>query len=445
MPNLSVPQLRQLEAQIRQVLPQFDAAHVVGMRLAQLHDFPADLGGEHVVEHTYGGATLKVIANPVTDRGGARVGTVVQWIDRTAEIATEREVETIVSGALDGDLTHRIVEHGKSGFFHTLATGVNQLIDNMAETVRTITIAASEVRTGSQEIARGNANLSQRTEEQAASLEETASSMEEMTSTVKSNADNAAQASRLAQAARSQAERGSGVVQSAVAAMAGINGASSKIADIIGVIDEIAFQTNLLALNAAVEAARAGDQGRGFAVVAAEVRNLASRSAEAAKEIKTLIQDSVIKVNEGSKLVDESGAMLSEIVVAVKKVTDVVAEIATASHEQSTGIEEVNRAVVSMDEVTQQNAALVEQAAAGAEALTQQAAALSTLMQRYQLLDSPLVASAPAKVAVERRTPARPWTAPAKSKPAQTSQSALARVTASRKAPAASAENWSEF
>ena len=264
-----------------------------------------------------------------------------------------------------------------------------------------------------------------------------------MTSTVKSNADNAAQASHLAQAARTQAERGSGVVQSAVAAMAGINAASSKIADIIGVIDEIAFQTNLLALNAAVEAARAGDQGRGFAVVAAEVRNLASRSAGAAKEIKTLIHDSVTRVTEGSKLVDESGAMLSEIVIAVKKVTDVVAEIATASHEQATGIEEVNRAVVSMDEVTQQNAALVEQAAAGAEALTQQAAALSALMQRYRLADAPAASAVAKPVVAERRAQTRPWTSASKPRGTPTSRAAGSRAGDVR--TVAAPENWSEF
>ena len=402
---------RQLANEICKKLPRFDCAAVIGMRLADLCDLPPELRGEFVVEQSFGAATLKIIANPVADRAGTRVGTVVQWIDRTAELATEREVETIVAGALDGDLTHRIVEQGKTGFFHTLATGVNHLIGNMADTVRTISVAASEVRTGSQEIARGNANLSQRTEEQAASLEQTASSMEQMTSTVKSNADNAAQASHLAQAARTQAERGSGVVQSAVAAMAGINAASSKIADIIGVIDEIAFQTNLLALNAAVEAARAGDQGRGFA--------------------------------EGSKLVDESGAMLSEIVIAVKKVTDVVAEIATASHEQATGIEEVNRAVVSMDEVTQQNAALVEQAAAGAEALTQQAAALSALMQRYRLADAPAASAVAKPVVAERRAQTRPWTSASKPRGTPTSRAAGSRAGDVR--TVAAPENWSEF
>jgi len=227
-------------------------------------------------------------------------------------------------------------------------------------------------------------DLSKRTEEQAASLEETASSMEQMTATVRNNADNAAQANQLAAAAREQAERGGRVVGSAVAAMSEINAASKKIADIIGVIDEIAFQTNLLALNAAVEAARAGEQGRGFAVVAAEVRNLASRSAGAAKEIKALIQDSVGKVNEGTRLVDESGKVLGEIVTRVKKVTDVMAEIANSSREQASGIEQVNQAVTLMDTMTQQNAALVEEDTAAAQALSAQAAGLTKLIAHYR-------------------------------------------------------------
>jgi methyl-accepting chemotaxis protein len=209
--------------------------------------------------------------------------------------------------------------------------------------------------------------------------------MEEMTSTVKQTADNAGQANQLAMAARQQAEKGGAVVSSAVTAMGGINDASKKIADIIGVIDEIAFQTNLLALNAAVEAARAGEQGRGFAVVATEVRNLAGRSATAAKEIKALIQDSVAKVDEGSKLVDESGRTLDEIVNAVKKVTDIVAEIAAASREQSSGIEQVNKAVMQMDQTTQQNAALVEEASAASQAIVEQAQALNVMIARYKV------------------------------------------------------------
>jgi methyl-accepting chemotaxis protein len=274
-------------------------------------------------------------------------------------------------------------------------------------------------------MSQGSTNLSQRTEEQASSLEETASSMEEMTSTVKQNADNALQANQLAVAARDQAEKGGMVVAKAVKAMTGINEASKKIADIIGVIDEIAFQTNLLALNAAVEAARAGEQGRGFAVVASEVRNLASRSATAAKEIKTLIQDSVQKVDEGSSLVTQSGATLEQIVGAVKKVTDIVAEIAAASQEQSAGIEQVNKAVMQLDELTQQNAALVEEASASSQAMADQARGLNEAMQRYKVsavIDAARRASAPAAPAaavrtvraapaVERRGAARPWVA----------------------------------
>jgi methyl-accepting chemotaxis protein len=245
--------------------------------------------------------------------------------------------------------------------------------------------AASNVTNGADEIARGNTSLSQRTEEQASSLEETASSMEQMTSAVKQNADNASQANQLAQAARSQAEKGGTVVAEAVAAMAAIRKASTTIADIIGVIDDIAFQTNLLALNAAVEAARAGEQGRGFAVVASEVRALASRSAQSAREIKTLIQDSVSKVADGERLVNASGETLGTILLSVKKVSDIVSEIAAANAEQSSGIEQVNKAVMSMDEVTQQNAALVEQAAAAAQGLLEQAQLLSDRMAQYKV------------------------------------------------------------
>jgi methyl-accepting chemotaxis protein len=240
---------------------------------------------------------------------------------------------------------------------------------------------------------------------------------------VKQNADNAAQANQLATAARDQAENGGAVVGKAVGAMARINEASKKMADIIGVIDEIAFQTNLLALNAAVEAARAGEQGRGFAVVATEVRSLAGRSATAAKEIKDLIQDSVRKVEDGSRLVTQSGETLGQIVTSVKKVSDIVAEIAAASREQSAGIEQVNKAVMQMDEMTQQNAALVEQATASSQSMAEQARGLATLMARYNSGDSyeatypavePLTAGSATPAAVERRTPSRPWNASAR-------------------------------
>ena len=244
---------------------------------------------------------------------------------------------------------------------------------------------SGEVSTAAQQIARGNDDLSQRTQEQASSLEETASSMEEMTSTVKQNAENASHANQLARGAREQAERGGEVVTQAVVAMKAINESSRKISDIVSLIDEIAFQTNLLALNAAVEAARAGEQGRGFAVVATEVRNLAQRSAGAAKEIKGLIKDSAEKVHNGTALVDQTGKSLAEIVDSVKKVTDIVAEIAAASAEQSAGIDQVNHAVLQMDEMTQQNAALVEEAAAAARAMQEQAAELTQQVGFFQL------------------------------------------------------------
>jgi methyl-accepting chemotaxis protein len=297
------------------------------------------------------------------------------------------DINAVVDRAQRQDLTARIDLAGKTGAFEKLSTGINLLIDQMMTVVQTIRSAADKVTAGTQEIANGNTNLSKRTEAQAASLEETASSMEQMTATVRQTADNAAQANQLALAARQQAEKGGVVVNAAVASMAGINVASRKIADIIGVIDEIAFQTNLLALNAAVEAARAGEQGRGFAVVATEVRNLAGRSATAAKEIKALIRDSVVKVEDGSRLVDESGKVLQEIVAAVAKVTDIVAHIAAASREQSSGIEQVNKAVLQMDSNTQQNAVLVEEAAAAGQAIVEQTKALNDTISRYTVAE----------------------------------------------------------
>ncbi len=333
------------------------------------------------------------------------------------------ETQAVVQAAIDGDLTGQISMAGKSGQIEALSVSVNALLSSMADVIRTMNLAAAEVRAGAEEISRGSANLSERTEKQASSLEETSASMEEMTSTVKNNADNAVQANQLAAAARAQAERGGSVVGAAVAAMGEINASSKRISEIIGVIDAIAFQTNLLALNAAVEAARAGEQGRGFAVVASEVRNLASRSAGAAKEIKGLIQDSVGKVAEGTKLVDESGKVLEEIVIGVKKVTEVVAEIASSSREQAAGIEQVNKTITMMDDVPQQNAALVEEASAAAQALTEQATNLTQLIARYQVGQDgagkvPRAAAArPTAVpAVERRAPTRPMTG--KRKPA---------------------------
>jgi methyl-accepting chemotaxis protein-1 (serine sensor receptor) len=285
----------------------------------------------------------------------------------------------------------------------------------LAEIVGDVRAGAESVGSAARQISEGNDDLSQRTQEQASSLEETASSMEEMTATVRQNADNAREASQLATGAREQAEKGGAVVTEAVGAMGEINAASEKIADIIGVIDEIAFQTNLLALNAAVEAARAGEQGRGFAVVASEVRNLAQRSASAAREIKGLISDSVGKVKNGSALVDESGRALGEIVDSVKKVTDIVAEIAAASQEQSAGIDQVNNAVAQMDEVTQQNAALVEEAASASRAMEEQAVGLNRQMAFFDASQSVSFAAAPKSIYVE---PARERSAPVAQPPA---------------------------
>jgi methyl-accepting chemotaxis protein len=298
---------------------------------------------------------------------------------------TMHATRTVIEAAVNGDLSHRLDARGDNAGLRSMSDDINSLLGNMTLIVQGIQSSAVQVKRAAEEIFINNDNLARRTEEQSASLEETASSMEQMTSTVKQNADNAAQANQLALTARTQAERGGLIVNQAIAAMSDINQASKKIADIIGVIDEIAFQTNLLALNAAVEAARAGEQGRGFAVVASEVRSLAGRSATAAKEIKGLIQDSVRKVEDGSARVTQSGHTLEEIVASVKKVSDIVAEIAAASREQSAGIEQVNRAVMQMDELTQQNATLVQEATAAARNMSALALGLDRSMARYRL------------------------------------------------------------
>ena len=371
------------------------------------------------------------------------------------------EAVRIAGSIAKGDLTNRIEVRSRDETGRMLAA-MKEMSEKLAELVTRATEASSSVGTGAREIAAGNMNLSQRTEEQASSLEETASSMEELTSTVKQNADSARQANQLANAARESAERGGEVVARAVDAMSEINASSKKVADIVGVIDEIAFQTNLLALNAAVEAARAGEQGRGFAVVASEVRNLAQRSAASAKEIKGLIGDSVRKVTDGAELVQQSGQTLSEIVAGVKKVTDIVAEIAAASQEQAAGIEQVNRAVMQMDEMTQQNAALVEEAAAASRSMEEQAENLNELMGTFKVngsvssrrrssrpqasptaaaAASPSEDAAPmaqAPAAVERRKESRPW-----------SGKAAPAASAPQPAPRAKAVNdsdeWQEF
>ena len=312
------------------------------------------------------------------------LGAIVAWfITRSITLPLQQAV-MMASAVAKGDLTQRIEVKSKDETGQLLQA-LKDMNENLAGIVGDVRINTDSITTASKQIAAGNSDLSQRTEEQASSLEETASSMEELTSTVKQNAENAKQANQLAVTASGVAERGGAVVCEVVTTMDSISASSKKIVDIISVIEGIAFQTNILALNAAVEAARAGEQGRGFAVVAGEVRNLAQRSAAAAKEIKTLIGDSVEKVDNGSKLVDQAGKTMEEIVNAVKRVTDIMSEISAASSEQSTGIEQVNRAITQMDEVTQQNAALVEEAAAAAESLQEQAQQLFSAVSIFKL------------------------------------------------------------
>jgi methyl-accepting chemotaxis protein len=295
----------------------------------------------------------------------------------------------------DGDLT--VTVNTKADDHSSLMFAMKTMRDNLINIVSQVRIGTDTIATASSEIASGNLDLSSRTEQQAASLEETASSMEEMTSTVKQNADNARQANQLAVSASEVAVKGGAVVSQMVGTMGAINESSKKIVDIIGVIDGIAFQTNILALNAAVEAARAGEQGRGFAVVAAEVRNLAQRSAGAAKEIKELIGDSVEKVDAGAKLVDQAGATMNEVVASVRRVTDIIGEITAASHEQTSGIEQINQAIAQMDEVTQQNAALVEEAAAAAGSLQDQAENLVKTVSVFKVERTQAAVNAPAR------------------------------------------------
>jgi len=404
--------MRSAQDEIRKGVPGFDANRLVGSNMDMFHKRPAqqrgalgDLKGTMNAQVAMGNRTIALTGNPLVDESGARVGTVLEWVDRTDVLQTEHELEEVVAAVLRGDLKPRIELAGKAGFFAVLSEHINGLIDNFSDVVANVKGTAGEVARGVQEISQGNEDLSSRTEAQASSLEETASSMEEMTASVRQNADNSGQANQLAVAARDQADKGGAVVAKAVKAMNEINQSSKKIADIIGVIDEIAFQTNLLALNAAVEAARAGEQGRGFAVVASEVRNLAGRSATAAKEIKGLIRDSVQKVDEGSTLVAQSGQTLEQIVNAVKRVSDIIAEIAASSQEQSSGIEQVNKAVMQLDEMTQQNAALVEQATAASKSIAEQSRSLNDVMSKFDVGaaapahaagSSPVVAARPA-------------------------------------------------
>ncbi len=410
---------------IRTELPQFDANQMVGTKVDFFHKNPSyqhqilsQLSGSRRAKVTIGGVTLDHIITPVTNTNGERLGMVVEFNNRSLEVATAEEINTVIQAASQGNFQQRIGLEHKTGFFKLFSESVNQILDinqglieevirifaalsqgdltKMIEnnyagtfeqlkndantTVRQLTDiitiikqTADSVSISAEDLSKSNVSLNQRTEQQAASLEETAASMEQITSTVQQNADNAKQATLLASSARESAETGGAVVGSTIQAITEIHRSSQKITDIISVIDGIAFQTNLLALNAAVEAARAGEQGRGFAVVATEVRNLAQRSAAAAKEIKGLIHDSVTKVEEGTKLANRSGETLKEIVNAVQKVSNIIAEIAFASQEQSVGIQQVNRAIAQMDQMTQQNASLVQQAASAGQAMKEQA------------------------------------------------------------------------
>jgi methyl-accepting chemotaxis protein len=303
-----------------------------------------------------------------------------------------RDVVRVAQALAEADLTLKITQE-YPGLFGQTSDAVNTTVENLLKLVGDVRVSVDSISTASQEIATGNNDLSQRTEIQASSLEETAASMEELTATVKQNAESARQANQLAQSASTVAEKGGVVVREVIHTMDSINESSNKIVDIISVIDGIAFQTNILALNAAVEAARAGEQGRGFAVVATEVRNLAQRSAAAAREVKTLIGNSVDKVEAGAKLVDNAGKTMEEIVVAVKRVTDIMTEISAASLQQSSGLEQVNKAIAQMDEVTQQNAALVEQAAAAAESLEEEARSLSNSVGVFKIHGHQLIRS----------------------------------------------------
>jgi len=449
--------LHEAQSDIRRDFPEFDASNLLGQSIDLFHKHPEkqakmleQLKSTHQAQIHVGGHTMRLVVNPILDEAGQSEGFVVEWTDRTVEVMVEEEVAAIVKAAAAGEMERRIRTDNKQGFFLELASQLNQLLDanaasieqisgllaalaqgdltarmngdfrgvfaqmrddanataeQLADIVGRIKHSSGAINAAAGEIASGNSDLSQRTEQQAASLEETAASMEELTSTVKQNAEHARQANQLAVGAADVAAKGGDVVSQVVTTMTGIEASSKKIADIISVIDGIAFQTNILALNAAVEAARAGEQGRGFAVVASEVRTLAQRSAGAAKEIKGLIEDSVSKVADGTKLADKAGKTMAEIVASVQRVTDIMGEIAAASQEQSSGIEQVNLTITQMDETTQQNAALVEEATAAARSMEEQATHLAQAVSVFKLDES---AGQPAPVVTFQARPAAP-------------------------------------
>ncbi|ALS95003.1 methyl-accepting chemotaxis protein [Xanthomonas oryzae] len=485
----------QYESSIRLASPEFDASKVIGQHISYLGLSDATVrkaiaalerDGVTSFEERFGEVVLAQTVTAIKNEQGETSGEVCEWRDRTIEVQVEEEVARIVRAAASGDMSGRVETDGKQGFFLQLAQQLNGLLDanagsleqisallsalsrgnltvrmhgefsgvfaqmrddanataeQLADIVGRIKLSSGAINAAAGEIASGNSDLSHRTEQQAANLEETAASMEELTSIVKQNAESARQANQLAIGATGVASQGGEVVSQVVTTMSGIEASSRKIADIISVIDGIAFQTNILALNAAVEAARAGAQGRGFAVVASEVRTLAQRSAGAAKEIKGLIDDSVHKVAEGSALVRKAGATMAEIVASVQRVTDIMGEISAASQEQSSGIEQVNQTITQMDETTQQNAALVEEATAAARSMEEQAGHLAEAVSVFKLDQS---AAPVAQTARVRPIASRP----AAVKGAAAKPLARAAATAARpaKSQAALADGqWQEF
>jgi len=484
--------LRRREAQLRTVLPSFSVDTMVGTNFDTFHKNPAHqqnlLGNPdnlpYTTEISVVGLTFQLIAIALRDEEGNHVGTAVQWIDLTEEKDAQGQIDSLITDAISGKLDSRIDTAEYQGFMKELGENINNLmnsivepindainiaqaladgdltqsmsndyggeflalanamngsIENLSNMVEEIRDASTNVFDSAREIASGNNELSHRTESQASSLEETASAMEELTSTVQQNAENSTEASKLANSVMDKASNGGAVVRNAITAMSDINKSSKKIADIISVIDEIAFQTNLLALNAAVEAARAGEQGRGFAVVAAEVRNLAQRSAGAAKEIKGLINDSVEAVGQGTKLVDETGQTFSELVTAIEDVSKMISDIDSAGKEQSAGIGEVSAAVGQMDEMTQQNAALVEEAAASSKSMEEQSQSLLDQVAFFNNGETPQQ-----PVAEQRQSRAKPRAAAPAQRPRPAAPAA--RPTRAAKRPStAGDQEWEEF